>query len=127
MNSRHNNEKIIKRMQENEPIFDNQYEPGNNDVEDSHIDKATFEPPLAFARKAVGWLCIAVWGFAILSLVFGFADVTLMFPIMLIALGLLAVFNIPVFWYKHKKFDIVVAIIAAVVCFYVGIGMLVFV
>ncbi len=103
----------------NDPSSDSTLE-----TEKSRIEEAVTEPPLAFLRKGVGWFCVIVWGFSVFSLLFGFADVRFIFPVILM-LGLLALLNIPVFLHKKKFYDVVIAIIAGVLCFCAGIGLIV--
>lgn len=120
MNSPENNEKNIEKLEQTGKIYD------DGEKHDSKIDEVTKEPPLAFPRKIVGWICVALWAFSILMLLMGQMDFSVAMPFMMFGLGAYAALNIPVFISKGKIFDIVVCSIATAVCFLVAIGLLVY-
>ncbi len=120
MNSPENNEKNIEKLEQTGKIYD------DGEKHDSKIDEVTKEPPLAFPRKIVGWICVALWAFSILMLLMGQMDFSVAMPFMMFGLGAYAALNIPVFISKGKIFDIVVCCIATAVCFLVAIGLLVY-
>lgn len=127
MNSKKTNEKIIKALSEMEPIPDLTSDERDKRDEEAKkaIDDATKEAPLAFARKVAGILCIALWAFSLVSILFGFGALGAMIPFMLIALGVYCGLNVPMFFQKGKTFDIVISIIATAVCFIIAVSLLV--
>ena len=126
MNSRKNNEKIIQILSEMEPLHDETEEErrSREQMAQEAIKNAADEAPLAFPRKVAGVICVALWGFSIMALMFGFGDLGVLLPFMLLSLGAVCVLNIPGFWKKGKIFDVIVAIAACAVCALVALGLL---
>lgn len=124
MNSRKTNQKIIENLQNNEPIHQESAEEKESEKR-STIEEATKEAPFAFARKVSGVICIALWAFALVAMMTGMAELSLLVPFMLFALAAVCGFNIPVFMMKKKLWDVVVAVAATAVCTIVAVGMLV--
>lgn len=126
MNSKKNNEKIINALHDLEPIHEETDEEREQrkKIEKEVLEKVTSEPPFAFARKISGYLCIAVWVFAVIALVTGMSEIGILLPFMLLALGIFCGLNIPVFFQKGKISDIIISILATAVCFIMAIGLL---
>ena len=126
MNSHKNNEKIIQILSEMQPIHDETEEEKINreKLAQEAIKNAEEEAPLAFPRRVAGIVCVALWGFSIVALMFGFGDLGVLLPFMLLSLGVVCGLNIPGFWKKGKIFDVVVAIAACGVCMLVAFGIL---
>lgn len=122
MNSPENNEKNIEKLEQTGKI----YTDDQSEKHQSKIDEVTKEPPLAFPRRVVGWICIALWVFSIVMLMMGQFDFSVAMPFMMFGLGAYAALNIPVFIQKGKIFDIVVCCAATAVCFIVAVGLLVY-
>ena len=55
---------------------------------------------------------------------FGFGEIGVLLPFMLLSLGAVSGLNIPVFFKKGKIFDVVVAVIACAVCVLFALGIL---
>ncbi|MCH5201534.1 MAG: hypothetical protein J1F60_11320 [Oscillospiraceae bacterium] len=126
MNSRKNNEKIIQILSEMEPIRDETEEEkrSREQMTQEAIKAAEEEAPLAFPKKVAGVICVALWGFSLVALMFGFGDLGVLLPFMLLSLGAVCGLNVPAFWKKGKIFDVVVAIAACAVCVMVAFGIL---
>ena len=126
MNSRTNNEKIIQILSEMEPIHDETEEEkrSREKMAQEAIKVAEEEAPLAFPRKVAGVVCVSLWGFSLVALMFGFGDLGVLLPFMLLSLGAVCGLNIPAFWKKGKIFDVIVAIAACAVCALVALGLL---
>lgn len=126
MNSRKNNEKIIQILSEMEPLHDETEEErrSREQMAQEAIKNAEAEAPLAFPKKVAGIICVALWGFSIMALMFGFGDLGVLLPFMLLSLGAVCGLNIPGFWKKGKIFDVVVAISACAICALVAFGIL---
>lgn len=126
MNSKQSNEKIIKILSEMQPIHEETEEEKKRreQMTEEAIKNAAEEAPLAFPRKIAGMVCIALWGFSLLALMFGFGDLGILLPFMLLSLGAVCGLNIPVFLKKGKIFDVVVAVIACAVCVLISFGVL---
>lgn len=126
MNSRKTNQKIIDALQGLEPIHDETDDERAERlrIEKETLEKVTKEEPLVFPRRVAGIFCAAVWVFSLVGLMLGFADIGVMLPFMLFALGVYAALNLPVFFSKGKIFDAVICIIAVAACLITAIGML---
>lgn len=126
MNSHKNNEKIIQILSEMEPIHDETDEEKANreKMAQEAIKNAEEEAPLAFPKKVAGVICVSLWGFSIMALMFGFGDLGVMMPFMLLSLGAVCGLNIPAFWKKGKIFDVVAAIVACAFCALMAFGLL---
>ena len=126
MNSRKNNEKIIQILSEMEPIHDETEEEKRlrEQMTQEAIKNAEEETPLAFPKKVAGVICVALWGFSIVALMFGFGDLGVLLPFMLLSLGSVCGLNVPAFWKKGKIFDVAVAIAACAVCIIMAFGLL---
>lgn len=126
MNSRKNNEKIIQILSEMEPLHDETEEErrSREQMAQEAIKNAAEESPLAFPKKVAGVICVALWGFSLVALMFGFGDLGVLLPFMLLSLGTVCGLNIPDFWKKGKIFDVVVAIAACAICALVAFGLL---
>lgn len=126
MNSRQSNEKIIQILSEMEPIHDETEEEKKRreQMAQEAIKKAADEAPLAFPRKVAGIICAALWGFSFMALLFGFGDLGVLLPFMLLALGSVCLLNIPVFWKKGKIGDVIVAVIGCAICAILAFGIL---
>lgn len=126
MNSHQTNEKIIKILSEMEPIRDeNEDERKRREAMTAEAKKNTMEEePLAFPKKVAGTACVAIWGFALVALMFGFGDLGVLIPFMLLALAAVCGLNVPGFFKKGKIGDVVVAVIACVFCITVAFGIL---
>ena len=126
MNSRKNNEKIIQILSEMEPLHDETEDErrSREQMAQEAIKNAADEAPLAVPRKVAGVICVALWGFSIMALMFGFGDLGVLLPFMLLSLGAVCGLNIPGFWKKGKIFDVIVAIAACAVCALVALGLL---
>ena len=127
MNTHKNNEKIIIALSEMEPIPDiSADERIEREVKlKEQMEKATEEAPLAFARRISGVLCIALWGFSVFALLFGFLDLGAMIPFMLFSHGLFIGLNIPVFVKKGKIIDIIISVAATGICLMIAVAMLI--
>ena len=127
MNSHKNNEKIIQLLSEMEPIRDESEEEKKKRLEmtANAIKNAEEEAPFAFAKRIAGGVCVALWAFAIVALVFGFGELGVLLPFMLISLAVVCGLNIPDFWKKGKIMDIVVAIAACAACLIFAVGMII--
>ncbi len=55
---------------------------------------------------------------------FGFGEIGVLLPFMLLSLGAVSGLNIPVFFKKGKTFDVIVAVIACAVCVLFALGIL---
>lgn len=86
--------------------------------------KSLEEEPLAFPKKVAGATCVGIWGFSLVALMFGFGDLGVLIPFMMLALAAVCGLNIPSFVKKGKIGDIVMAVIACAVCIAVGFGIL---
>lgn len=126
MNSHKNNEKIIQVLSEMEPIKGETEEDKEKRLKmaEEAVKNAEEESVLAFPKKVAGVICVALWGFSLVALIFGFGDLGVLLPFMLFALGAVCGLNIPDFWKKGKIFDVVVAIIACAACILFALGML---
>ena len=126
MNSHKNNEKIIQILSEMEPIRDETEEEkrSREQMAQEAIKNAEEEAPLAFPKKVASVVCVALWGFSIMALMFGFGDLGVLLPFMLLSLGAVCGLNIPAFWKKGKMFDVVAAIAACAFCALVAFGLL---
>ena len=126
MNSRKNNEKIIQILSEMEPIHDETEEErrSREQMAQEAIKKAEEEAPLAFPKKVAGVICVSLWGFSIVALMFGFGDLGVLLPFMLLSLGTVCGLNIPAFWKKGKIMDVIVAIAACAICAVMALGLL---
>ena len=126
MNSHKTNEKIIQILSEMEPIRDETEEEKHNreQMAQEAIKNAEEEAPLAFPKKVAGVICIALWGFSIMALMFGFGDLGVLLPFMLLSLGAVCGLNIPAFWKKGKIFDVIAAIVACAFCAIISFGIL---
>lgn len=126
MNSHKTNEKIIRILSEMEPIHDETEEEkrSREQMAQEAIKNAKEEAPLAFPKKVAGVVCVALWGFSIMALMFGFGDLGVLLPFMLLSLGAVCGLNIPAFWKKGKIFDVIAAIAACAVCAIVAFGLL---
>lgn len=126
MNSHQTNEKIIKILSEMEPIRDeNEDERKRREAMTAEAKKNTMEEePLAFPKKVAGTACVAIWGFALVALMFGFGDLGVLIPFMLLALAAVCGLNIPGFFKKGKIGDVIVAVIACVFCITVAFGIM---
>ena len=126
MNSHKNNEKIIQILSEMEPIHDETEDEKRTreQMAQEAIKNAEEEAPLAFPRKVAGVICVALWGFSIMALMFGFGDLGVLLPFMLLSLGAVCGLNVPGFWKKGKMFDVVVGIAACAFCAAFAFGLL---
>lgn len=126
MNSKSSNEKIIQILSEMEPIHDETEEEKQERerMAAQAIKNVTEESPWAFPRKIAGIFCVALWGFSLVALMFGFADFGVLLPFMLISLGVVCALNIPVFFKQGKTGDVVMAFIACAVCIGFALGLL---
>lgn len=126
MNTRQSNEKIIQILSEMEPIHDETDEEKKRREEMIAEAKknAMEEAPLAFPKKVAGTACIAIWIFSLAALMFGFGDLGVLMPFMLLALGAVCGLNIPGFLKKGKIGDVVVAVIACGFCVFMALGIL---
>lgn len=126
MNSRQSNEKILKILSEMEPIREETDEERarREKMTEEAKKKAEEEAPLAFPRKVAGVVCVALWGFSLVALVFGFGDLGVLLPFMLLSLGAVCGLNIPVFIKKGKIFDVIVAVVACAICALIAFGVL---
>lgn len=126
MNSRKNNEKIIQILSEMEPLHNETDDErrSREQMAQEAIKNATEESPLAFPKKVAGVVCVAMWGFSIMALMFGFGDLGVLLPFMLLSLGAVCGLNIPDFWKKGKIFDVIVAIAACAICATIAFGIL---
>ncbi|MCM1055176.1 MAG: hypothetical protein NC394_06610 [Bacteroides sp.] len=117
MNSRQSNEKILRILSEMEPIREESSEErARREKMTEEAKKAVEEAPLAFSRKVAGIVCIALWAFSLLALMFGFGDLGVLLPFMLLSLGVVCALNIPVFIKQGKIFDVIVAAAACAIC-----------
>ena len=126
MNSHKNNEKIIQILSEREPIRDETEEEKRNreQMAQEAIKNAEEEAPLAFPKKVAGVVCVSIWGFSLFALMFGFGDLGVLLPFMLLSLGAVCGLNIPAFWKNGKLFDVIVSIIVCAVCAMMAFGLL---
>ena len=126
MNSHKTNEKIIQILSEMEPIRDETEEEKHNreQMAQEAIKNAEEEAPLAFPKKVAGIVCVSLWGFSIMALMFGFGDLGVLLPFMLLSLGAVCGLNIPAFWKKGKMFDVIAAIVACAFCAIISFGIL---
>lgn len=127
MNSKRNNEKIIQILSEMEPIHDETEEERKQreKMTEEAIKNAEEESPWAFPRKIAGIVCVALWAFSLVALMFGFADFGVLLPFMLISLAAVCALNIPIFFKQGKIGDVVVAVIATAVCVSFALGLLI--
>ncbi|MBD5114246.1 MAG: hypothetical protein HDT46_03460 [Ruminococcaceae bacterium] len=117
MNSRQSNEKIIQILSEMEPIREeSDEERARRERMTEEAKNAVEDAPLAFPRKVAGIVCIALWAFSLVALMFGFGDLGVLLPFMLLSLGAVSGLNIPVFIKKGKIFDVAVAVVACAIC-----------
>ncbi len=126
MNSKRSNEKIIQILSEMQPIHeetDEERERREKMTEEA-IKNAEEEAPLAFPRKVAGIICVSLWLFSIIALMFGFGEIGVLLPFMLLSLGAVSGLNIPGFIKKGKITDAVVAVIACAVCLIFALGIL---
>lgn len=125
MNNHQSNEKIIKILSEMEPIRDeNEEERKRREAMTAEAKKAIEEEPLAFPKKVAGAACVGIWIFALVALMFGFGELGVLIPFMLLALAAVCGLNIPGFFKKGKIGDVIVAVIACVFCVFVALGIL---
>ena len=126
MNSKSSNEKIINALRDLEPIHEETDEEREErlKIEKEALERATAEEPLAFPRKVAGYVCIAIWAFSLISLIFGMSDLGVILPFMMLALGAYFGLNIPVYVQKGKISDIVISILATAVCVILAVGLL---
>lgn len=125
MNNHQSNEKIIKILSEMEPIRDeNEEERKRREAMTAEAKKVMEEEPLAFPKKVAGATCVGIWIFALVALMFGFGELGVLIPFMLLALAAVCGLNIPGFLKKGKIGDVVVAVIACVFCVFVALGIL---
>lgn len=117
MNTRKTNEENIKKLEQTEPVFN------DNNKEKSKIDLVTAEPPLAFARKLATWAALLFWAVAFVMLLGG-GDFRAMLPFLLFSVAAVALLNIPAFIAKKKYFDTVVAVAAGVILLVTGVSLL---
>lgn len=93
-------------------------------MEQEAIKAAEGEVPLAFPKKVTGIICVALWGFSLVAVMFGFGDLDVLLPFMLLSLGTVCGLNIPAFWKNGKLFDVVIAIVACGFCLLAALGLL---
>lgn len=126
MNSHQSNEKIIKILSEMEPIRDeNEDERKRREAMTAEAKKNTMEEePLAFPKKVAGATCVGIWIFALVALMFGFGELGVLIPFMMLALAAVCGLNIPGFFKKGKIGDVIVGIIACGFCVAVAFGIL---
>ena len=126
MNSHQSNEKIIKILSEMEPIRDEtEDERKRREAMTAEAKKNTMEEePLAFPKKVAGATCVGIWAFALIDLMFGFGELGVLIPFMMLALAAVCGLNIPGFFKKGKIGDVIVAVIACVFCVFVALGIL---
>lgn len=126
MNSKRSNEKIIQILSEMQPIHEETDEEREHreKMAEEAIKNVAEEAPLAFPRKVAGIICVSLWLFCLIALMFGFGELGVLLPFMLLSLGAVSGLNIPVFFKKGKIFDVVVAVIACAVCVLFALGIL---
>lgn len=125
MNSHKNNEKIIQILSEMEPIHDETEDEKKRRLQMAEdASHNVEEAPLAFARKVAGIICAVLWIFSLVALLFGFGDLGVLLPFILIALVAVLLLNIPVFLKRKKISDVIIAIAAAAFCLILALGML---
>ena len=126
MNSKRSNEKIIQIVSEMQPIHEETDEEREHreKMAEEAIKNVAEEAPLAFPRKVAGIICVSLWLFSLIALMFGFGEIGVLLPFMLLSLGAVSGLNIPVFFKKGKIFDVVVAVIACAVCVLFALGIL---
>lgn len=126
MNSKKSNEKIIQILSEMEPLHDetDEEKKERERMAEQALKNVTEESPWAFPRRVAGIICVALWGFSLVSLMLGFADFGVLLPFMLISLGVVCALNIPLFFKQGKIGDMVVAVIACAVCVAFALGMM---
>mgnify|MGYP001032068960 CR=1 FL=1 len=126
MNSRKSNEKIIQILSEMEPLHEETDDERRRReiMTEEAKKKAVDDAPLAFPRKVAGIVCVALWAFSLVALVFGFGDLGVLLPFLLLSLGTVCGLNIPRFIKMGKIWDVVVAVIACVLCAMLAFGIL---
>lgn len=120
MNTRENNEKNIKKLEQVAPLFDD----GENKTEETEETGATTSlPPLAFARKLAVGVMLAFWAAAVVMMLGG-GDFRGVLPFLLFSVAAVALLNIPAFLFKKKITDAVIAAVAGTVLLATGISLL---
>ncbi len=116
MNTKENNRKNIKKMEQMNVVFD-------DGEKISKIDEVTAEPPLKQARRIAAIIAGLLWLFAVISIFSGANNFTVMLPFLMISLGVISLLNVPRFMFYKKRFDTVIAVIAGVSCIMAGISL----
>lgn len=125
MNTPETNKKIISTDYSIAPLPGDsddreQPEPGAMDPKtNADLPPELQAPPLAFARKLFAGLTALMW-LVIVGLMFGGGDFSSMLPIIMLMFGVLALLNIPNFWYKSKKVDAVIALGVGILCLFIA-------
>lgn len=126
MNTHQSNEKILQILSEMEPLRDeNEEERKRREAMTEEAKRKTMEEePLAFPKKVAGAACVAIWIFALVALMFGFGELGVLIPFMLLALAAVCGLNIPGFLKKGKIGDVIIGVIACGLCVILALGIL---
>ncbi|MCL1902999.1 MAG: hypothetical protein FWF94_01110 [Oscillospiraceae bacterium] len=114
MNTPERNNKNIDKMHNLGKVYSESDEDKGRE-NDSALENATREYPLPTARKFAWVICGGFWLFCLSGLLFR-ADLSALFPFLLLSLAAAVSLQIPVFYVKGKIFDIVVAVIFSLGC-----------
>lgn len=124
MNTPERNEKKIAQMQELGRVYSESEEDlSRNEKENSALENATREYPLPTARRFAWVMCGGFWLFCLGGLLFG-VDMRALFPFMFIALAVLVVLYIPVFFVKKKILDVIIGSIFAASCIITAVSLM---
>ncbi len=77
--------------------------------------------PFVSVRKVAVFLCGFMWLFAVFCLLSGTLEMRLFLPMCLAAVCFAAGINVPIFFLKKQIRDGIISLIAAIVCFLLGI------
>lgn len=109
MNSTFDNDEQIKKLERLEKVYND-----DRNAEESKIEQATEEPPFSAARKFANIGLGVVFIIAVLSILTGTIEMYVVLALLLIAIAVVCAFQIPVFVYKKKKADTVIAILVSI-------------
>lgn len=122
MNTRENNEKNIKKLEQTAILF-NDGENVKQQEEAEEQNTAVPEPPLMFARKLAVGVMLAFWVMAVVFMLGG-GDFRAMLPFLLLSVAAVALLNIPVFLFKKKIADVIIAVVAGTLLISISISLL---
>jgi hypothetical protein len=124
MNTPERNDKNVDRLQRLSQVYKDSDEDRHKEEQYKiALEEVTREYPLPTARKFVIVACIAFWLFCFGGLLFGI-NLRGVFPFLFIALAVLVLLHIPIFWIKKKIIDLIIGTAFAAGCIALAVSML---